>query len=100
MEKETYKVDEIANILGINRKFVTAFISEGLLDAIDVSKGAKRSMYRIPKQAFENFIRNRTVLTQKELQRRKAVVEKVLSVSHDISGVTAAELVRAGRENE
>lgn len=98
MGKETYKVDEIANILGINRKFVTALISERLLDAIDVSKGTKRSMYRIPKQAFENFIRNRTFLTQKELQRRKAVVEKVLSVSHDVLGVTAAELVRAGRE--
>ena len=84
MEKEAYKVSEVANLLGINRKSVAALISEGLLDAVNISKGTKRPVYRIPKQTLEEFIRNRTVLTQKELQRRIAVVEKVLSVSHDI----------------
>ncbi len=56
----------------------------------------KRERVRKAKQKLREM--SMTVLDEKELRRRKVVVEKVLSVSRDISGVTAAELVRAGRE--
>jgi len=53
----TLKVYEVAAKLGVTEQHVIDLITEGKLGAIDLrGKGASRSLYRIPIEAYRDYV--------------------------------------------
>ena len=95
MEREMYSVADIARRFGVSKRTVFNWIKAGYLEAINISSG-RRPTYRIPGEAVERFIKLRRL--SKVKARTREAVERILSKSFKLEGLTTAELVRAGRE--
>lgn len=54
---------QVAVVLGSTSQHVRELIKAGHLEAIDIAKGDGRPRFRVPKAAFAEFIRERTVPT-------------------------------------
>ena len=55
-DRSVLKVTEVARCWRVTPTHVSDLIDEGSLQAIDVSAGGARRHWRIPKEAYEDFI--------------------------------------------
>lgn len=54
------RASEVAEMLGCSKQHVITLVRAGDLDAVDISAGS-RIEYRISRESFEAFLRNRKV---------------------------------------
>ena len=62
--------DEAAQYLKVSTEQVRSLIRRGLLSAVNVSTGSKRALYRIKREALDDFLSDRSAGVKPSLARR------------------------------
>ena len=67
--REFLTMKEVAADLRLGLSSVSRLVKQGMISAINVSSG-NRATYRVPRGAFEEFKRSRTMITPKTISTR------------------------------